>query len=158
MKYDCKKEKSRQEKLGQGVGFERIRRITGYLVGTMDKWNDAKRAEERDRVKHGLGRPCLTWRGLPGTASWTARASAPPSSPRAAPHHCPGCHNPETWPFEGAPPMEEEALLALVRENPCAGGVTFSGGALRPGRGLRPAGGAAPGGGLRGGRLQRIHL
>ena len=34
--------------------FERIRRITGYLVGTMDKWNDAKRAEERDRVKHGL--------------------------------------------------------------------------------------------------------
>ena len=42
------------EKLGKGVGFERIRRITGYLVGTMDKWNDAKRAEERDRVKHGL--------------------------------------------------------------------------------------------------------
>ena len=33
--------------------FERIRRITGYLVGTLDKWNDAKRAEERDRVKHG---------------------------------------------------------------------------------------------------------
>ena len=46
--------KNEQEKLGQGVGFERIRRITGYLVGTMDKWNDAKRAEERDRVKHGL--------------------------------------------------------------------------------------------------------
>jgi len=35
------------------VPFERIRRITGYLVGTMDKWNDAKRAEERDRIKHG---------------------------------------------------------------------------------------------------------
>ena len=33
--------------------FERIRRITGYLVGTMDKWNNAKRAEESDRVKHG---------------------------------------------------------------------------------------------------------
>ena len=46
--------KSNNEKLGQGVGFERIRRITGYLVGTMDKWNDAKRAEERDRVKHGM--------------------------------------------------------------------------------------------------------
>lgn len=45
---------SRNEKMGQGVGFERIRRITGYLVGTMDKWNDAKRAEERDRVKHDL--------------------------------------------------------------------------------------------------------
>ena len=48
--------KTRNEKLGQGVGFERIRRITGYLVGTMDKWNDAKRAEERDRVKHSLSK------------------------------------------------------------------------------------------------------
>ena len=46
--------KSTNEKMGQGVGFERIRRITGYLVGTMDKWNDAKRAEERGRVKHSL--------------------------------------------------------------------------------------------------------
>lgn len=35
-------------------GFERIRRITGYLVGTMDNWNDAKTAEEKDRVKHSL--------------------------------------------------------------------------------------------------------
>lgn len=37
------------------VPFERIRRITGYLVGTMDKWNNAKSAEEADRVKHSLG-------------------------------------------------------------------------------------------------------
>ena len=36
------------------LGFERIRRITGYLVGTMDKWNDAKTAEEKDRVKHSI--------------------------------------------------------------------------------------------------------
>lgn len=42
--------------VGEGVGFERIRRITGYLVGTMDRWNNAKAAEERDRVKHGLGK------------------------------------------------------------------------------------------------------
>ncbi len=40
--------------VGEGVGFERIRRITGYLVGTTDRFNDAKRAEVRDRVKHGL--------------------------------------------------------------------------------------------------------
>ena len=33
--------------------FERIRRITGYLVGTLDRWNSAKQAEEHDRVKHG---------------------------------------------------------------------------------------------------------
>lgn len=66
------------EKLGQGVPFQHVknraftgcparraastvrlpfftRRITGYLVGTMEKWNDAKRAEEKDRVKHTLG-------------------------------------------------------------------------------------------------------
>lgn len=36
------------------VGFQRIRRITGYLVGTLDRFNDAKRAEVRDRVKHSL--------------------------------------------------------------------------------------------------------
>lgn len=35
-----------------GVKFERIRRITGYLVGTLDRFNDAKRAEEKDRIKH----------------------------------------------------------------------------------------------------------
>ena len=39
--YVCKK-----------VPFERIRRITGYLVGTLDKWNNATRAEETDRTKH----------------------------------------------------------------------------------------------------------
>lgn len=41
-------------KVGEGVGFERIRRITGYLVGTLDRFNNAKRAEEHDRVKHSL--------------------------------------------------------------------------------------------------------
>ena len=41
-------------KVGEGIKFERIRRITGYLVGTMDRWNDAKSAEETDRVKHNI--------------------------------------------------------------------------------------------------------
>jgi len=49
-----KTEEVREEKLvGEGVGFERIRRITGYLVGTVDRFNNGKKAEERDRVKHG---------------------------------------------------------------------------------------------------------
>ena len=48
-------EKNIQAKYGKDVGFERIRRITGYLVGTLDRFNDGKRAEERDRVKHGMG-------------------------------------------------------------------------------------------------------
>lgn len=41
--------------VGEGVGFERIRRITGYLVGTLDRFNDGKRAEVEDRVQHGFG-------------------------------------------------------------------------------------------------------
>lgn len=40
------------------VPFERIRRITGYLVGTVDRFNDAKRAEVNDRVKHSLTKCC----------------------------------------------------------------------------------------------------
>jgi len=47
-----KETKPEQKLVGQGVGFERTRRITGYLVGTLDRFNNAKRAEERDRVKH----------------------------------------------------------------------------------------------------------
>ena len=38
--------------VGEGVKFERIRRITGYLVGTVDRFNNANRAEVNDRVKH----------------------------------------------------------------------------------------------------------
>ena len=42
--------------IGEGMKFQRIRRITGYLVGDRDtRFNNAKRAEERDRVKHGIG-------------------------------------------------------------------------------------------------------
>ncbi len=40
-------------RVGQGVKLERIRRITGYLVGTIDRFNNAKRKEEADRLKHG---------------------------------------------------------------------------------------------------------
>ena len=46
--------KADEKKVGEGVKFERIRRITGYLVGTTDRFNNGKRAEERDRVKHGI--------------------------------------------------------------------------------------------------------
>lgn len=40
--------------VGEGVAFERIRRITGYLVGTTERFNNAKKQEEQDRVKHNL--------------------------------------------------------------------------------------------------------
>lgn len=41
-----------EKERGKGVGFNRIRRITGYLTGDLTTWNNAKRSEEHDRVKH----------------------------------------------------------------------------------------------------------
>lgn len=46
---------TKEELVGEGVKFQRIRRITGYLVGTLDRFNDAKRAEVDDRVSHAVG-------------------------------------------------------------------------------------------------------
>ena len=43
---------SEDDTIGTGVKFQRVRRVTGYLVGTLDRFNNGKRAEERDRVKH----------------------------------------------------------------------------------------------------------
>jgi len=42
--------------VGEGVGFDRIRRITGYLVGTLDRFNNGKRSKVEDRVKHSMTR------------------------------------------------------------------------------------------------------
>ena len=47
---------------------------------------------------------------------------------QGCPHHCEGCHNPETWPFGCGTPIEEEAVVSIIRENPLCRGVTFSGG------------------------------
>ena len=48
-----KTENAKKSKVvGEGVKFERIRRITGYLVGTLDRFNNAKKAEVTDRVTH----------------------------------------------------------------------------------------------------------
>ena len=46
------KEETKEKLVGEGVGFERIRRITGYLVGTTERFNDAKKEEVEQRVKH----------------------------------------------------------------------------------------------------------
>ena len=47
---------------------------------------------------------------------------------QGCPHHCQGCHNPETWEFGVGTPMEEERLVEIVQSNPLCRGVTFSGG------------------------------
>ena len=47
---------------------------------------------------------------------------------QGCPHHCAGCHNPETWAFGAGTPTETEALADIARRNPLCRGVTFSGG------------------------------
>lgn len=47
---------------------------------------------------------------------------------QGCPHHCPGCHNPETWSFEGGSEASTDQILGIVRFNPISRGVTFSGG------------------------------
>lgn len=47
---------------------------------------------------------------------------------QGCPHHCEGCHNPETWPFQGGTPMDTDTLVEIVTSNPLCRGVTFSGG------------------------------
>lgn len=41
-----------EKERGKGVGFGRIRRITGYITGDLSTWNNSKKAEERDRCKN----------------------------------------------------------------------------------------------------------
>ena len=53
---NTQKVKNVDGKVGEGVKFEMIRRITGYLVGTTDRFNDAKASEVKERVKHGVGK------------------------------------------------------------------------------------------------------
>ena len=47
---------------------------------------------------------------------------------QGCPHHCPGCHNPETWDFGCGTKVPVEDLVEVVRSNPLCRGVTFSGG------------------------------
>ena len=47
---------------------------------------------------------------------------------QGCPHHCPGCHNPETWEFGCGTKIPVEAVLEIVQSNPLCRGVTFSGG------------------------------
>ena len=47
---------------------------------------------------------------------------------QGCPHHCAGCHNPETWEFGCGTPMPVEEILRIIRSNPLCRGVTFSGG------------------------------
>ena len=72
---------------------------------------------------------------------------------QGCPHHCPGCHNPESWAFAGGTEMTVDALEAAV-----PGRHLFRRRTLQPGCGLRGAGQTAESQRLRGGSLHRLHL
>lgn len=63
------------------VPFERLRRITGYLVGTLDRWNDAKKAEEKARVKHNVSLNDIN--GVYNKAQKAAREAAKQTAEKA---------------------------------------------------------------------------
>jgi ribonucleoside-triphosphate reductase len=65
----------RDEHTGE-FGFERLRRITGYLVGSLERWNDGKKAEEAARVKHNVT-------GVYNTAEKSAREAAKATQQKA---------------------------------------------------------------------------
>ena len=75
-----KVEKDTQE-VGKNVGFERIRRITGYLAGDVRRFNNGKRAEEKDRVKH-TGAEDLVGKRLGGKSFDTAGKRYEPTGKR----------------------------------------------------------------------------
>ena len=54
LETNANKQTESKRQVGEGIAFERTRRITGYLVGTTDRFNNAKQKEEQDRVKHEL--------------------------------------------------------------------------------------------------------
>lgn len=47
---------------------------------------------------------------------------------QGCPHHCPGCHNPETWPFDGGYTVDTSEIIAMMDANPLLSGITLSGG------------------------------
>ena len=88
------------------TNIDKLQRITGYLVGTTDRWNSGKLAELNDRVTQGFR-----------TSIYCAGCR----------HKCPGCHNPQSWDFKGGREMSTEEIMKIIVADPYAN-VTFTGG------------------------------
>ena len=124
--------------------FERIRRITGYLVGTTDRFNDGKKAEERDRVHHTVGLPVdlfkyeapadapygtlLRLAGVVGESSVDGPGFRLGVFAQGCPHRCRGCHNPATFAFDGGILVAVPSVIELLTSNPMHSGISLSGG------------------------------
>ena len=122
--------------------FERIRRITGYLVGTTDRFNDGKKAEERDRIHHTVGRSvdlqkhavggelsqCLRLAGVVVESTVDGPGFRLAVFAQGCPHRCPRCHNPATHDFEGGVVVAVSSVIEMLTADPMHSGLSLSGG------------------------------
>ena len=110
--------------------IDKLQRITGYLVGTTDRWNSGKLAELHDRVTHirrekkskmisVLSIVHDTMVDGPGFRTSIYCAGCP--------NHCPGCHNPQSWDISHGTMTSTDELMKEIMSDPFAN-VTFSGG------------------------------
>lgn len=112
--------------VGGDVKFDRIRRITGYLVGTTDRFNS--RRERRKGIVLNTACPKLRIAGTVQDSIVDGPGIRFVIFTQGCPHHCPGCHNPQTHDFAGGYEVNSEELIQKMEENPLLSGVTFSGG------------------------------
>ena len=130
------------------IPFERIRRITGYLVGTTARFNDGKKAEERDRVRHTAGlaidlsqyavdpdvpvppsnHAFLRLAGVVEESSVDGPGLRLAVFAQGCPHRCPGCHNPHTHDPTGGTLASVQSVVELLTDDPMHSGISLSGG------------------------------
>ncbi len=112
--------------VGADVKFDRIRRITGYLVGTT---GSTMKRERRSGIVINTAFPKeLRIAGTIQDSIVDGPGIRYVIFTQGCPHHCPGCHNPQTHDFAGGHIADVEQILESIRQNPLLSGVTFSGG------------------------------
>ena len=124
------------------IPFERIRRITGYLVGTLDRFNDAKREEESNRVKHTSGlyvdlskyknknyiEPCIKCAGIVEDSSVDGPGIRMAIFSQGCNKNCFNCHNKHTQDYNAGINVPISEIMNLIINNKLYDGVTFTGG------------------------------
>jgi len=112
--------------------FERIRRITGYLVGTVDRFNDAKRAEEKDRTQHemkqGTVLRVMRIAGLIHDSIVDGPGLRYVVFAQGCSSHCEGCQNPTALDPLGGSEIPVDEIITDMLSNPLTDGLTLSGG------------------------------
>ena len=128
----------KDRKIGEGVPFTHIARITGYLA-TTKRFNSAKLMSlmiglnmiyqyleenvNRPRVNHMINVAGIYHNDLANGPNLRTVLFV-----QGCPHHCKGCHNKHTWEFGAGDDLTSDHLVKLLTENPLDKGITISGG------------------------------